>query len=107
MKITKFDISNFKGIEHTTISLADNTPGNICTLIGLNESGKTTILEAISNFITKDKDTASLVGTVHERSSLQDLIPKARKAAFTGEISIKATFELDNNDITASPRNFS
>ena len=84
MKIHKFEIKNFKGIDSTTVSLIDDAPGNITTLVGLNESGKTTILEAISHFITEDKDTATLVGTVLQKSSLQDLIPKDRKAAFTG-----------------------
>jgi hypothetical protein len=99
MKIIKFDIANFKGVSQTSINLADGTPGNVNTLIGLNESGKTTILEALSNFLTVDKDTASLVGTVHQKSSFQDLVPKDKKAAFTDEISIKATVSLDRTDI--------
>ena len=99
MKITRFDIRNFKGISHTTIDLADETPGNVGTLIGLNESGKTTILEALSHFVTEDKDTAGLVGTVTKKSSLQDLIPKDRKAAFTGNISVEATIILDDEDV--------
>jgi predicted ATP-dependent endonuclease of OLD family len=99
MKITKFDIRNFKGISHTTVHLSDDAPGNVTTLIGLNESGKTTILEAISHFVTEDKDTASLVGTVQKRAVLQDLIPKDRKAAFTGHISVKATIRLDESDL--------
>jgi len=101
MKITQFEIKNFKGIEHTTIKLADGAPGQIATLIGLNESGKTTILEAISHFITEDKDISSLVGTVQQKSSLQDLIPKDKKAAFTGRISIKALIELSDDDVKA------
>lgn len=101
MKIRQFDIENFKGISSTTIHLADGTPGNVGTLIGLNESGKTTILEALSHFVTEDKDTASLVGTVHQRSTLQDLIPKDRKAAFTGNVSISARAELDDADVDA------
>lgn len=101
MQIIKFDIRNFKGIDHTTINLRDDTPGNVGTLIGLNESGKTTILEALSHFVTEDKDTASLVGTVQKKADLQDLIPKDRKAAFTGRISIKATIAIDKHDVQA------
>lgn len=99
MKIEKFDIQNFKGIQHATIGLEDGTPGNIGTLIGLNESGKTTILEALSHFGTEDKETASLVRSVHAKSSLQDLIPQDRKAAFTGTIVVQATIILENDDI--------
>jgi predicted ATP-dependent endonuclease of OLD family len=99
MKITKFDIRNFKGITNASIHLADGTPGNVGMLIGLNESGKTTILEALSHFVTEDKDTATLVGTVHQRSSIQDLIPKDKKAAFTGFISISANVLLEEDDV--------
>lgn len=99
MKITKFDIRNFKGISKTSIGLTDGSPGNVSALIGLNESGKTTILEALSHFVTEDKDTATLVGTVQKKSALQDLIPKDQKAAFTGVVSVAAVVELDDSDI--------
>ena len=49
MRFTRFEIKNFKGVEHAIVDL--NPAGaHIATLIGLNESGKTTILEAISQF---------------------------------------------------------
>lgn len=99
MKIKQFDIKNFKGISHTTIHLTDAVPGNIATLIGLNESGKTTILEALSHFVTEDKDTALLVKTVSKTAVIQDLIPKDKKAAFTGRISIRAIVELEKDDV--------
>jgi len=99
MKIVKFDIHNFKGINHTTIYVADKTPGNVITLIGLNESGKTTILEALSHFVTEDKDTAGLVNTVAKKAAVQDLIPKDKKAAFTDNISVEATVVLDKRDV--------
>lgn len=101
MKIVQFEIKNFRGISHTKLAIADEAPGNVCTLIGLNESGKTTILEALSHFGTEDKDTATLVGTVQKKSALQDLIPKAKKAAFTDRISIQATVQLDESDKAA------
>lgn len=101
MRITKFEIKNFKGIEYASINLNDDTPGNVGTLIGLNESGKTTVLEALSYFGTEDKDTASLVETVYQKAPLHDLIPKDQKAAFTGEISIKAHVVIEEPDIQA------
>jgi len=101
MKIVKFDIKNFKGVKHASVDVDGKYAGNVTTLIGLNESGKTTILEAISNFIAEDKDTANLVGTVQKRSELQDLIPKHRKAAFTDHVSIAAVIRLDDDDISA------
>jgi predicted ATPase len=99
MKILKFEITNFKGIGKTTLQLADEVPGNVITLIGLNESGKTTILEALSHFVSQDVETASLVGTVQQKAALQDVIPKHKKAAFSGRISIDAIIRLEEDDI--------
>ncbi|MBU4374660.1 MAG: AAA family ATPase, partial [Euryarchaeota archaeon] len=42
MKFTEFKIKNFKGIENITINLDKSPNANIYTLVGLNESGKTT-----------------------------------------------------------------
>ena len=47
MIYTNFIIKNFKGISGSKIDLTNN---RIITLVGLNESGKTTIMEAISLF---------------------------------------------------------
>ncbi|HDR9486110.1 TPA: AAA family ATPase [Burkholderia aenigmatica] len=99
MKIQSFEIENFKGIKRIKIDLSDNSPGNISTLVGLNESGKTTVLEALSVFGTADTETANLVGTVHEKAPLIDLIPKDKKAAFTGKIIIRAIVKLNKSDI--------
>ena len=101
MNITKFTIANFKGIADTTLHLNDETPGSVITLIGLNESGKTTILEAISHFVTKDEDAAGLVGTVSEEPNLQDIIPKERKAAFTGTASVTGHVVLEVEDVNS------
>jgi ABC-type Mn2+/Zn2+ transport system ATPase subunit len=99
MKIRAFKLQNFRGIHKTRINVSDESPGNVITLIGLNESGKTTILEAISHFVTEDEDTANLVGTVHKKSKPQDLIPKHKKAAFTGQISVDTDIALEADDI--------
>ena len=54
MKILEFRIQNFKGINDATVKLTGNE-GSIYTLVGLNESGKTTVLQAI-NFFNADVD---------------------------------------------------
>ncbi|WP_261925794.1 AAA family ATPase [Methylorubrum sp. GM97] len=56
MKFTGFKIENFKGIDKAIISLKP-AGSNVYTLIGLNESGKTTVLEAISTFDLYNDDT--------------------------------------------------
>ena len=50
MHFTKFRIKNFKGISSAEIDLAQSGQGKVFTLVGLNECGKTTILEAINSF---------------------------------------------------------
>ncbi|MEL4105553.1 AAA family ATPase [Oscillospiraceae bacterium WX1] len=52
MKYTRFDVKYYKAIENITINLSKN----VIPLIGINESGKTSILHAILAF-DKDKDT--------------------------------------------------
>ena len=59
MRFKSFEIRNFRGIEHAKLDLIPSGAG-IFTLIGLNESGKTTILEAISTFHIRGGDEKSL-----------------------------------------------
>ena len=101
MLLEKLEIENFKGIKNATVEIATEAPGNIITLIGLNESGKTTVLEAISNFVSVDEETSSIVQTVASEQRPIDLIPKAKKSNFTGEISIRAHLRLDDDDVDA------
>ena len=98
-KINKFIIENFKGIERVEIDLEGRSTSPVLTLIGLNESGKTTILESLSHFITGDRSVASLFDGPYAKSSGLSLIPMHRKAAFTGEIKVGAEICLDENDI--------
>ena len=50
MKFSKIKIINYKGIEETELELLNSPKGNVYTLVGINESGKTSILEAINSF---------------------------------------------------------
>lgn len=69
--------------------------------MGLNESGKTTILEAIDWFSggRESLDPAGLAGRT--RANNDDLVPIADKANFNGKIIIRAGVELDDEDIQA------
>ncbi|MFS1583922.1 MAG: AAA family ATPase [Candidatus Arsenophonus phytopathogenicus] len=99
MKFLQFEIKNFKGIEHCIVKLSPQG-ANIFTLIGLNESGKTSILEAISLFNANRKEdddiSKNLLTTLTSQNPL-DYIPKHLQSNFTNKISIEATLELDNN----------
>ncbi|MBD3762520.1 AAA family ATPase [Rhizorhabdus sp.] len=100
MQLRKLNIINFKGIKSAEVEICTTVPGNVITLIGLNESGKTTVLEALSHFVSVDADTSSIVNTVAPKQRPIDLIPKHRKSNFTGNIEIRASLELEDLDIS-------
>lgn len=87
MKYVAFNIKNYKGIEKLNLDLAAAGKYKIFTLVGLNESGKTTILEAIDFF---QKDVPD--GQEHT------IIPKSKKGNFNDSVSVEATIELDADD---------
>lgn len=69
------------------IDLATDSKFKIFTLVGLNESGKTTVLEAINFF-----DKGAPAGQEHT------LIPKNKKGNFNDAVSVTAVLELDAED---------
>lgn len=87
MRYTRFEIKNFKGIENLTIDLSKQPYNRIHTFVGLNESGKTTILEAINSVVNNVNITDA-----------HKLIPKHLKASFTGKTSVIAYIEVDEED---------
>lgn len=98
-EIKKFTIQNYKGIEQTSISLDERTNNPIVTLIGLNESGKTTILEALSHFVSSDKLVSSLFKGNRAKNNTNEIIPINRRSAFSDSIEIQAIVKLDQYDI--------
>ncbi|NVZ29681.1 AAA family ATPase [Pseudomonas gingeri] len=97
--IETFTIKNFKGIEMVSVDLEDRIDCPVITLIGLNESGKTTILEALSHFVSGDKFVSALFDGVHSKTYGAALIPIHKKAAFSSSISISAKVRLQDEDI--------
>lgn len=87
MRYTKFVIENFKGIQNITIDLSAQPNNRIYTFVGLNESGKTTILEAINTVMTG-----------YKKETTQKLIPKHLKANFSDTVSIISFIEVDEDD---------
>ncbi len=97
MRYSSFEIRNFRGIKHARLELSPAGAG-IFTLIGLNESGKTTILEAISNFRLGTGDEKSLYQSEPSAEDPSTFVPKHEKYNFTGDITIEATVEFENGD---------
>lgn len=87
MKYKSFYIKNYKGIKDLKLELDKDPNSNIITLVGLNESGKTSILEAIS-----------LIHNEPNANEVHKLIPKNRKFNFTDTIEVTAFLELETED---------
>jgi predicted ATP-dependent endonuclease of OLD family len=101
MRYTSFVIANFKGIQDLKLDLDDNPASKVSILVGLNESGKTTIMEALSFFYENIRDADEGNLTLHP-SGINDkhsLIPKNRKDNFTDKVKVSAFFELDEKDV--------
>jgi hypothetical protein len=104
MRYTFFEFANFKGIRHARLELAAaSSAARVYALVGLNESGKTTILEAIESFqpSTDDDVSPKLLGGWRV-PDLQSLIPVAERTNFNGEIKITCGVELNDDDVTAA-----
>ena len=89
MKFTKFLFENYKGISSVAIDMTDGKKP-IC-LLGLNESGKTSILQAIETLgrLCKGKEIQN-----GERKSM---MPKGGKN-YTGIVKFQAELELSDKD---------
>src|SRR3989338_8699158 len=87
MEYANFNIKNFKGIKDVSIDLTRVPKPRIFTFVGLNESGKTTILEAI-DFFRNDTEP---------QQSYRN-IPKSKKSNFNESITITATLKLNDED---------
>lgn len=97
MQFTKFRIKNFKGIKEAELRL-DQSKGKIFTLVGLNECGKTTILEAINSFSPDLEAEPLFQSDVFRKIEHRDLVPKHRKDNFTGDVEIEAHLVLSDED---------
>jgi predicted ATP-dependent endonuclease of OLD family len=99
MKFTEFKIKNFKGIEDVTINLDKSPDANIYTLVGLNESGKTTILEAINFFNPSDEGASALELPGATIKDFNLLIPISKRDNFNGTISLEVTLKLNEDEL--------
>lgn len=103
MKYTFFEIDNFKGIKHVRLDFDAHPHSKIYTLVGLNESGKTTVLEAIDYLGAQSDEVKTLTSPVISSPSYsskdpRDLIPMGQRDNFNGDIEIEAGFEFDGAD---------
>lgn len=98
MRHTYFEVQNFKGIERARLDLAGRPDSRIFTLVGLNESGKTTVLEALNFLDYKPESLDPLNLDGYAIADAHDLIPISKRSNFNAYISIEAGFQLDSHD---------
>ena len=98
MKVEGFKIRNFKGINDLELDFSKTPNSNVYTLIGLNESGKTTVLEAINYFTYKDKELESLDIKNYQIQDIHELIPISKRSNFSDSISIETKLRLTEED---------
>ena len=98
MKYSFFEIENFKGIEKIKIDLEKSPKSNIYTLVGLNESGKTTVLEAINSFKYKTETLEALELPGYTIDDIHDLIPISKRDNFNQNIIITVELVFEDND---------
>lgn len=99
MEYKSFHIKNFKGISDQTIHLGKRPTGRVFTLVGLNESGKTTVLEAISSLERREKHLEALYKEEFRHGDVHDLIPMKKKANFNESVEVTAEISLSDSDV--------
>jgi len=106
MKITGFDISNFKGVRNAKIRFSENDMARVHTLVGLNESGKTTLLEAMHSF-SPDAETELVVKNARNVDEQREQwVPRDKISIFTGEVSVTAYVYASEDDWAELQANF-
>lgn len=100
MRFSKFEILNFRGIQSAILDLTRVPKDAVNVLVGLNESGKTTVLEAINHF-RSNPDLKRRDPNLRERneSDYQAMLPIGERALFNGDVCIKSTLTMDSSDI--------
>ncbi|MCK1453395.1 AAA family ATPase [Bradyrhizobium sp. 35] len=98
MRYKSFRIQNFKGIKDATINLDGVGGAAVFALVGLNESGKTTVLEAIHSFSPESATGELLGGAKGIGIPYKDRVPRHLISTFTGDVSVTATVALNDSD---------
>lgn len=94
MEYTQFRFKNFKGIAEMVLDVS----GGVTTLIGLNESGKTTILEGIFCFSYGAENLDAIDPSMASLRDPELWIPISKRGNFNATIEIGATVRLNPRD---------
>src|ERR1700722_14460332 len=94
MQYVEFSFENFKGIENLTLPIS----GPVTTLIGLNESGKTTILEAMFCFSYGAENLDAIDPSMASLREPERWISIFSRGNFNDPVKITATVQLSSTD---------
>ena len=97
MRLKQIEANNFKGIENIKLSLESSPHNNVFTLVGINESGKTTILEAMNSFEYNEEKQLSKISNAIIPTP-EEIIPVKDRTNFNGSIKIITTLTLSDKD---------
>lgn len=106
VRIAYVEIINYKGIKSLRLDFSTDPSRSVHPIIGLNESGKTTILEALTFVSATNEDLSGLNITGLNTPPLHELIPISERTNFTGKISVKLGFALEPADREAIKNNY-
>jgi hypothetical protein len=98
MRYKSFRIRNFKGISDATVDFSGALGASVFPFVGLNESGKTTVLQAIHTFSPDSATSELLSGEKDVGVPFKDRVPRHLISTFTGDVSVTAILEVDNTD---------
>jgi len=99
VRYKSFRIQNFKGIQDTTINFEGVGGASVFALVGLNESGKTTVLEAIHSF-SPEAATSELLGDEGNGVPIKERVPRHSISSFTGYVTVEAMILATDEDIS-------
>lgn len=101
MQYAKFKIKNFRGIRDLLIDLERNPQASVFTVVGLNESGKTTVLEAINQMGREPIKLSAHDPSNHTQNSSEydSFIPVTERYNFNGAISLATSLRFSVGDI--------
>lgn len=105
MRYISFRVRNFKGIKDTTVQLQSTAGASVFAFVGLNESGKTTILEAIHSFAPDEATSELLGGDEGLGVPFKQRVPRHLLSEFTGTVSVSAALSLTEADKGAIKKN--
>ncbi len=98
MKYVSFKILDFKGIKSMELVLDASPKSSVYTFVGLNESGKTTVLESINYFYAEREPLKDLTLPGYRISDPHEIIPIPQRSNFNGQSGVQAVLEPESMD---------